>query len=63
MAIRALYLLVEILAAHDFKTVAIDEFIGIEESTLAAALLWVERRGGKIDDFLHFLSFTEKSLA
>jgi len=63
MAIGALNLLVEILAAHHLEAVAIDEFVGIEESTLAATLLWVERRGSKIDDFLYFLTFAEKSLA
>ena len=31
MAIRALDLLVEILTAHYFKTIAIDKFVGIEE--------------------------------
>ena len=63
MAIGTLYLLVEILAAHHLETVAIDEFVGIEESALAAALFRIKWRGGKIDDFLYYLSFAKKSLA
>ena len=62
MAIRALDLLVEILTAHYFKTIAIDKFVGIEESTLSTALLRVKGRGREIDDLLHFLPFAKESL-
>ena len=34
MTIRTLNLLVEILAAHHLEAVAVDKFIGIEESAL-----------------------------
>ena len=63
MAIGALNLLVEILAAHHLETVTIDKLVGVEEGALSAALFRVERRGGKIDDLLHFLSLAQKSLA
>jgi hypothetical protein len=41
MTVRALYLLIKILATNYLKTIAIDELVGIEECALAAALLWV----------------------
>ena len=41
MAIGALYLLVEILATHDFEAIAIDKLVGIEEGTLSTVLLWI----------------------
>ena len=63
MATGALNLLVEILAAHYLKTVAIDKLVGVEEGALSAALFRVKRRGGKIDDLLHCLSLAQKSLA
>jgi len=62
VTIGTLNLLVEILAAHHLEAVAVDKFIGIEESTLTTALLRVERRGREIDDLLHFLSFAKESL-
>ena len=43
MAIRTLNLFVEILAAHHFEAVAIDKFVGIEESALTTALLGIKR--------------------
>ena len=63
MTIRTLNLLVEILTSYNFKAITIEELVGIEESTLTTALLRVERRGGKIDYLLDFLSFTKKTLA
>ena len=63
MTIRTLNLLVEILTSYHFKAITIEELVGIEESTLTTALLRVERRGGKIDYLLDFLSFTKESLA
>jgi len=43
MAIGALDLFVKIFATHYLETVAIDEFVGIEKSTLATALFRVKR--------------------
>ena len=63
MTIRTLNLLVEILAAHHLEAVAVDKFIGIEESALATTLFGVEGRDREIDDLLHFLSFAKESLA
>ena len=37
--------------------------LSIEEGSLSAALFRVKRRCGKVDDFLHFLSFAKKTLA
>ena len=37
--------------------------LSIEEGTLSAALFRVKQRCGKVDDFLHFLSFAKKTLA
>ena len=62
VAVGALNLLVEILAAHNLEAVAVDKLVGIEESALTAALLGVEGRGREIDDLLHFLPFAKKSL-
>ena len=48
---------------YDVSTISIDEFVGIEECTLAAAFLRVQRWGCKINHFLYLLPITKKSLA
>lgn len=63
VTIWTLNLLVEIFATHYLEAVAVDKFVGVEESTLAAALLGVEGRGREIDDFLHLLPLAKESLA
>ena len=54
---------VKILSSYNLESIAIDEFVGIEECTLSAVLLRTEGRSGKVNDFFKRLPFTKKTLA